>query len=312
MTSTLHLSGRFFRRLLRLSALPLALAGLFLQPGTSEAAQGSAQPPLVWQAGNVSVYAIQDKEGSMDISLFSGPATPEERAKYFTNGKAPAGASAFLIRLAGDAPSNILVDTGYGDPDSRLLDGLAALGLSPEEVNTVLLTHMHRDHVGGLITNKNTAFPKAKVMVAKPELEFWLGLAEKDPANANAALVKAMRDIYGEALLPPFASGAALFPGITAVAASGHTPGHTVFLLEANSKSLLIVGDLLHAAALQFPLPDECPRYDMDVPAAVETRKRILNLAAEKSIPIAGMHIPWPGTGTVVKQGKGYAFTPSK
>lgn len=313
MTSALpSFSNSLLKRFLRLSALPLALAGLFLLPGTADAAQGSAQPPLIWQAGNMSVYAIQDKDGSMDISLFNGPATPEERAKYFTDGKTPAGVSTFLIRLAGASPADILVDTGYGAPDSRLLEGLAALGLTPENINTVLLTHMHRDHIGGLIADNAAAFPKAKVMVAKPELDFWLGLAERDPANANAAQVKAMRALYGEALLPPFASGAALFPGITAIDASGHTPGHTVFLLESGGKSLLIIGDLLHAASLQFPLPDECPRYDMDAPASAATRKRILNLAAEKNTPIAGMHIPWPGAGAVAKQGKGFAFTPTK
>ena len=95
-----------------------------------------------------------------------------------------------------------------------------------------------------------------------------------------------------------------------AIEATGHTPGHSVFLVESEGKSLLILGDLIHAAVLQFPLPDECASYDMDASAAVKTRKLILAMAAAKDIPVAGMHIPFPGMGRVKVEGKGFGFTP--
>ena len=158
---------------------------------------------------------------------------------------------------------------------------------------------------GGLVKDGKRAFPKAKIMVTKPELEFWLDRAEKDSSNANAALVKTIAGAYGGDI-QFFAYGDTVLPGVTALNAAGHTPGHTVFQLEADGKSLLLIGDLIHSAPLQFALPDECARFDMNVPLAVADRKRFLELAAGKNIPVAGVHLPFPGIGMVEKEGKGY------
>jgi glyoxylase-like metal-dependent hydrolase (beta-lactamase superfamily II) len=246
----------------------------------------------------------------MDISLFNGPATPEMRQKYMPGGKAPASVNSFLIQSGG---KNILVDTGFGTlrPDaSELAKHLSARGLSLDDIDLVLLTHMHSDHIGGLLKNKKRALPKARIMVSKPELEYWLGLAETNETNDNAALVKVVVREYGQDILPPFALGASLLPGISSVDASGHTPGHSVFLVESEGKSLLMLGDLLHAAALQFPLPDECAVYDKDAQAAAKARRSILSMAAIKDIPVAGAHIPFPGMGGVKIVGAGFAFSP--
>ena len=259
----------------------------------------------IWQAGDMRVTIIQDLPGTMSIDLFSGPASAQEREKYFTDGKAEAGFNVFLLRAGG---KNVLFDTGLGamrDTPGKLWDGLAGLGIKPEAVDIVFLSHMHGDHIGGLIKDKKRAFPKATIMVTKPELDFWLGQAEKDAKNANAALVKTIATAYGKNIRH-FAYGDTVLPGVTALNAAGHTPGHTVFQLEADGKSLLIIGDLIHAAALQFALPDECARFDMNVPQAVADRKRFLELAAGKNIPVAGMHLPPPGIGMVEKEGKGY------
>jgi glyoxylase-like metal-dependent hydrolase (beta-lactamase superfamily II) len=278
-------------------------------PPAVAAAPEKADPPR-FQVGDVSVAALLDRQHEMDVSLFSGPATPEEREKYMPAGKAPASINAFLLQEGG---RNILVDAGFGTvmPGAPQLEqSLADFGLTPQSIDLVLLTHMHSDHIGGLLKHKKRAFPKARVMVSKPELDYWTDLAEKDPGNANAALVKTVLAEYGADILPPFTLGAALLPGVTSVDASGHTPGHSVFLVESLGRRLLILGDLLHAAALQFPLPEECARYDMDVPAAVKARKAVLSMAAEQNIPVAGMHIPFPGVGRVTAQGAGFGFAP--
>lgn len=299
--------------LFRLCLFACCLLAFPLLPGILSTAQAAGSDPAAPKSapvGAISVTVLQDRANEMDISLFSGPATPEERQTYMPGGKAPASVNTFLIR-AGD--KNILVDAGFGTiiPGAPQLErNLAAVGLSPADIDIVLLTHLHTDHVGGLLKHKKRAFPKAKVMVSKPELEYWTSLAEKDSANANAALVKTVVAEYGPDVLPPFALGAAVLPGVTSVDASGHTPGHSAFLVESDGKRLLIVGDLVHAAALQFPLPDECARYDMDSPAAVKARKAVLSMAAEKDIPVAGMHIVYPGMGRVKAEGKGFVFTP--
>lgn len=297
-------SGSLARLLLR----AMLFAGLFclVLPRPSSASDHQT-PAVVWQADPFTVIAIQDRPGTMDVSLFSGPATPERRAPFFPGGKAPASITAFLIQTP---THNVLVDTGFGDVSpgaSALLAILGDLKLKPEDIDLVLLTHMHMDHVGGLLMEKKRAFPKAQVAVAKPELDFWLDLAAREPAQPNAALVKAVIEAYGTDILPPFAFDDYVLPGVRALDASGHTPGHTVFLLKAGGKSLLIIGDLVHAADFQFALPEECAAYDMDKAKAVAARKRVLTIAAEENIPVAGMHIPFPSYGKAHKDGS--AFT---
>jgi glyoxylase-like metal-dependent hydrolase (beta-lactamase superfamily II) len=187
---------------------------------------------------------------------------------------------------------------------------------------------MHPDHIGGLLSenppDKNRVFSRAKILVAAEELAYWLDLAKTRPDNPNAAQVKAVSAAYGADIQPPFAFGAylrlrtsgadnsgpdATF-AIKALDAAGHTPGHTVFQLEKSGQKFLIIGDLVHAVDLQFAIPEECPSFDLDKAAAVASRRRILDLAAEEGIQIAGMHIPFTGTGLVEKTGRGYRLIP--
>lgn len=292
-----------------LSALMLCLIPLALFTGSAFAAE--AQPGYKsLKVGAITVTALLDRPGGMDIELFSGPATPEQRQALMPEGKAAASITAFLIQ-SGDR--NILVDTGFGTlvpGASQLPANLAAVGLSLEAIDTVLLTHMHTDHIGGLLVHKKRAFPKAVVLASREETDYWTGLAEQSKSNPNAGLVKKVMEVYGKDMAPPFALGSTVLPGVTSVNAAGHTPGHSAFLVESEGESLLIVGDLIHAAALQFPFPEECARYDVDPEAATVSRKAVLNMAAEKNIPIAGMHIPFAGMGRVKVEGKGFSFTP--
>jgi glyoxylase-like metal-dependent hydrolase (beta-lactamase superfamily II) len=264
----------------------------------------------------MSITAIQDLPGEMEVSIFRGPASATTREKYFNKGKSEAGFNVFLLRQGGKIT---LFDTGNGtlrQSPGKLPEILAGLGVKPDDVDFVLLTHLHLDHIGGLLKGKNRAFPKAKLLMSKPEITYWSSLAEKEPANRNAAFVKAVVNAYGADVLPPFAFGDVPLPGVTALDASGHTPGHTAFQVETAAsatgterKSLLIVGDLIHGTPLQFALPDECAVYDVDPPKAVLARKRILNLAEQKGIPIAGMHLPFPGGGKVERDGAAWKFT---
>lgn len=286
---------------------------LALRPLAARAADApvSAAPAVVWSSGETKLTALQDRPGAMTPERFAGPASPQERAAYFPDGQTPSSINMFLLQKDG---LTILFDTGNGErvqpgPGS-LPDLIATKAFDPATVDYVFLTHMHGDHIGGLILGGERAFPRAKIVVAGLELDYWLGEAERNPQNGNAALAREVAQLYGEELLPPFAFGDTLPAGITAIGAAGHTPGHTVFQVDGDGESILVVGDLLHAAALQFPLPDECANFDMNAPEAVAARKRILNLAAEKGMPVAGMHIPFTGVGAVEKDGKGFRFTP--
>ncbi|MDR2893314.1 MAG: MBL fold metallo-hydrolase [Deltaproteobacteria bacterium] len=294
----------------------LCAAFCLIGPSASLAAEPAVQVGPIWSSGAVSVLTIQDVPGDMSVDIFSGPASQEERAKYFQAGKAPAGVNAFLIQVqgqaAGEKPLNMLVDAGFGMAGaSKLMQGLAAAGVAPEQVDFVLLTHMHGDHIGGLLSAEGQrVFPNAGIMVARIEKDYWTGKSSQTPNPENAALATKVLEAYSSGLPQPFEFGKLTLPALTAKAgfavealdASGHTPGHTVFMLDAAGQKLMIIGDLVHAAALQFALPEECARYDVDVPQAVKARKRILALAAEQEIEIAGMHIPFPGNGKVAVQ----------
>jgi glyoxylase-like metal-dependent hydrolase (beta-lactamase superfamily II) len=303
---------------------------------TTNAAQAAAPVPpnarIIWSVEDLTVTALLDTPTSMPIALFSGPASAEERAGYFPGGNAAASVNAFLIRTGGANNLNILIDTGYGKPvakNSNLLKTLNALGLEPQSIDLLLLTHMHPDHIGGLLNenpkNNRPVFSRAQILVAAKELGYWLALAGTQPDNVAAAQVKAVTDTYGADILPPFEFGAYFRPllqpagisnateqifAIKALDASGHTPGHTVFQIEKNGQKLLIIGDLVHAVDLQFAIPEECPGFDLDKEAAIASRRRILDLAASQQIQIAGMHIPFPGSGLVEKAGNGYKFIP--
>ncbi|MDR1945940.1 MAG: MBL fold metallo-hydrolase [Desulfovibrio sp.] len=276
-------------------------------------AQAADKPFPVFDAGRIAVYALEDRPGNMDISLFSGSAAPEQRQKYFTDGKSPSSINVFLLESKGPERRLYLIDTGYGPfgpGQSGLDEQLRALEATPDKIDGVLLTHMHMDHIGGLLKGDKRAFPRAAIFVSAPEIGYWTALADRNPTDTNAGTVRKVLSAYGADVKAPFAFDEEVLPGVKALDASGHTPGHTVFRIEAGGNRLLIIGDLLHAASLQFPLPDECPRYDMDRQAAVKTRKKILNLAAEQNIPIAGMHVPFPGAGSVSKDWTGYKFIP--
>ena len=288
------------------------------------------------------IVAIDERPGhTMSADLFA-TAAPDAVRKYMPDGTAPASVTTFVM-FAGD--DIILFDAGLG---SELWEQkLTEAGVKPEDVKLVLLTHTHGDHIGGLMKGdeRDRRFPNATIRLSEQELVHWMpfwvpppGMRvaispdeqhlaswriyetyRSDPPIVRERVGLFIRETRRGSFIPdiaPFNFGDIVFENahvkITAKDAVGHTPGHTVFLVEPKvegEERLLIVGDLLHAAALQFPVPEACARFDMDMEKAVIARKRILNFAAENNIPIAGMHFPPPSIGTVRKDGNGgYVF----
>lgn len=278
------------------------LLACFLVPCSPFAAEnGERSRPQRFFLEDVEVICIEDLATRMDLALFSGPAPEELRRKYMPEGSGKASVNVFVIKTAGEI---LLVDTGYGflKPGSGMMAGLSDLGIKPEMVNRILLTHMHPDHIGGLITAQGKrVFPHAKVRVAEEEHDFWVKKA-RDRKNPAVRVARA----YGKDL-ETFKPGEKQAAGVVAIAIPGHTPGHTAFLVQSGN-GLLMVGDLLHAAVLQSALPDECASYDQAPDLAIRSRKAILFLAAANRLAIAGAHIPFPGIGHVVENGEGGFF----
>lgn len=191
----------------------------------------------------------------------------------------PSSVCAFLAKCDG---KNVLFDAANGAPDSQLLQVLAFNGVTPEDVDYIFITHLHGDHIGGLMKDGTAVFTDAELYINKVEYDAWMAMEQ------NAALV-ALTQAYGDRL-KTFAPGDALPCGVEAMEAYGHTPGHTVYKVGA----ALIVGDIMHGVALQLENPQYCARFDMDPEQSIVTRKNILDMAVDNGLKLFGMHFPEP------------------
>jgi glyoxylase-like metal-dependent hydrolase (beta-lactamase superfamily II) len=180
----------------------------------------------------------------------------------------------------------------------------------------VAMTHVHPDHFGGLLTaDHKIAFPKAQFVISEADTKFWLdeSTAAKAPADA-----KPFFDMARANVSPYIAAGNVKFitdgqdvvPGVTAHAAPGHTPGHTMYRVTSGNDTLLIWGDIIHSYALQFAHPDWAIAFDVEPPKAIATRQKVFDMAATDRLTIAGAHVPFPGIGHVERAGTAYAYEP--
>jgi len=256
-----------------------------------------------FKVGQFEVFMLVESERNGSTGIIPGADAamikryiPETGFKQSTN--------AFLIKTPGQ---NILVDTAFG---GAIFDKIKTLGLGLDQIDTVLLTHMHGDHIGGLQKDGKPLLPNAKIYLSEKEYSFFT----KTQINQGAVAALAP---YGSRVITfePDALGAAtreILPGISAIANYGHTPGHTAYLVENNGAKLIIAGDFLHVALIQIPNPDISATYDTDQKAAAASRRQILDYAARNKIPIGGMHMVYPAVGTVESDGTGFRFTPAK
>lgn len=237
------------------------------------------------QFGQAKVTWIRDnaKDRVMSNSIFVG-ADSTKINEWSPQGGAPASVSVVLIEADG---KRILVDTGNGVADSRMIPGLASVGVKPEDIDYLYITHFHGDHLGGMMNGEQVVFPNAQVYVSTLEYDAWMTSPALEKRREQA--VKIMGAYQDR--LHKFAFGDVLPGNVLTIDAVGHTPGHTVYQVD----KCLIIGDLLHGAALQIPHPELCASFDMDREKAVETRKRILADAKAKGLTLTGMHLPEPG-----------------
>ncbi len=247
-------------------------------------------------AGDVDVWCIQDKTGEMSNTLFGDSLV---LAELVPAGKCPSSFNVFVLKK-GDV--TVLIDTGVG---GEMLRRMVAMGVKPEDVSAVLLTHSHGDHVGGLLAaDGKAAFPNATLWLAEKERPFWM---EKNEAQCE----KCEKAYGGFKFLTPDEKTPVIFPELTAVDLAGHTPGHVGFLVRDGKDTVFIAADLLHSACVQFPRPDFSPRYDSDPVQAAAARKAWMQRAADGGWLFTGAHLPFPSpVGKLTADGDGFRFTP--
>jgi glyoxylase-like metal-dependent hydrolase (beta-lactamase superfamily II) len=204
----------------------------------------------------------------------------------------------------------IAIDTGTGGQlaatAGKFNDNLAAAGIDPKAIDTVLISHFHPDHINGIKDKDNKVlFPNAEISVPQPEWAFWM-----DDARMNAASeglkgnFRNVRRIFGDLKdVKRFEPGKEVAPGITSLAAYGHTPGHTAFAIASGNQSMLILSDTTNNPWLFVRNPDWHAAFDMDGPMAAENRKRMLDRAAVDRMLVQGYHFPFPASGHILKTG---------
>jgi glyoxylase-like metal-dependent hydrolase (beta-lactamase superfamily II) len=194
----------------------------------------------------------------------------------------------------------VLFDTGL-NPEG-ITSALNAAGYTPDQVDVVVITHMHGDHIGGLMGEGGATFPNARYVTASAEFDAWAAM-DNGTFDAKMRPLAEQTEMIGD--------GASVASGITAMAAHGHTPGHTAYMIESGGSQLLIAADFANHYVWSLGYPDWEVKFDMDKTKAAETRRRLLGMLAADKIPFVGYHMPWPGTGYVSAKGDGFVYEPT-
>ena len=270
--------------------------------------------------GDARITALSDGTVPQDLHALLHGTTNENtdallNKNYLTN-PVELSLNAFLLQIDGRI---VLIDTGAGQLygpgyGGKLLASLSTAGITPNQVTDILLTHLHDDHMGGLVQDGKIVFANAIVHVGQPDLNFFL-----DPSNSAKAHYdmkyfdearKTIKLYVDAGKVQGFQKTTEIMPGVTATVHPGHTPGSAFFTVQSEGQKIIFVGDIVHVAAVQFPQPTITIAYDVDPGSAARTRQESFATFAHAGTLIAVPHMPYPGIGHVRQVGTGYEWIP--
>lgn len=271
--------------------------------------------------GRYEVTALFDGYTDLSSGLLQGLPPGKVRellARQAIHGeKMPTSFNAFLVNTGTHL---VMIDSGAGhcmpETAGQLIPNIIAAGYRPEQVDTVLLTHLHLDHVCGLTDAAGKAlFPNATVHVAEKELDFWLvpdnqALAPDGAKKHFDAARDALAPYRAAGRLQTFSPPQAPIPEVETAYAIGHTPGSVVYRFASDGAAIRFIGDLIHSAAVQFDHPEASMRFDVDARQAVHARRQAFSDLAREGEWLAAAHLPFPGIGHVTQDGERFAWVP--
>ncbi len=306
------------------AALLVALASFVAAPNAALAAapQHHDQVPGFYRlkVGDLEVTALFDGPGIFDVNWLNGQKTKNGvlKALQVDPHLLDIGDAGFLVNTGKQL---ILVDVGSGTwfgggRFGHLVANLRSAGYTPEEVDVVVVTHLHSDHIGGLTTQDGKiVFPNADIYVAKADSDFWLSpeIAAKAPKEAQEFFQSAQgiaAPYIKAGKWRTFGDSDQIVDGMQIVPLRGHTPGHTGYEFSSQGKRILFWGDVMHVQRLQLPDPQVTVVFDVDPTAAAVTRDQLLRKLASEDVLIAGPHMLFPGLGRLHRDGSGYHWAP--
>lgn len=317
------MANSFHRTKLGVTALLIAVWFAFAGIAHAAAPMAKFQAPGFYRMmlGAFEITALSDGTVGLHVDELLTDTTPKRvttaLSRSFLSIPVETSVNAYLINTG---EKLVLVDAGagslFGPTLGKLPASIKAAGYSPEQVDEIYLTHMHPDHVGGLMAGDKLAFPNAIVRADQREADYWLSEAnmEKAPEASKGFYKGAMASLQpyeAAGKFKPFSGDTDLVPGIRTLAAYGHTAGHHVYVVESRGQKLVLWGDLMHVAAVQFPDPSITIKFDTDSKSAALQRKKAFADAAKHRYWVAAAHLPFPGIGHVRPESKAYVWVPA-